>query len=419
MSDARDEQASEAATGLRGRAVALWKRTERYHDVFAFILGFGYDTATLRRVDQLVDNLTLLAYLLALDAVLVVERRIAHGRLSWPWGEARSHWIAWVAQFLFGGLYSAYVIFYFKSATPGRTLAFLAVLVALMLVNEFFFAKLRFEQWRIALYDLCAFSFLLFFIPVLAPSAITWPLRGVFVLAGLGALVLGRAVVAGIYWPSAAERAAASPGPPIALDPPPAEAPMPSEDGPPTEGARRPPAPSLRAALRSSAAWWGVLWGGLLLLDLAGVIPPVPLALDRIGVYHNVERTDAGYALTYADPGLFHPLTWDDRVFHHQSGERVYCFSAIFAPRGAALSIFHRWERYDGDRWVETDRIPFEIRGGRDGGYRGYTAKRSVQPGEWRVRVETELGRELGRTQFRIDEVPPDYAPEWTTEIAD
>jgi hypothetical protein len=44
----------------------------------------------------------------------------------------------------------------------------------------------------------------------------------------------------------------------------------------------------------------------------------------------------------------------------------------------------------------------FEIHGGREGGYRGFSMKRAVVPGLWRVEVETQEGRIIGRIDFRV-----------------
>jgi hypothetical protein len=43
------------------------------------------------------------------------------------------------------------------------------------------------------------------------------------------------------------------------------------------------------------------------------------------------------------------------------------------------------------------------------GGYRGYTFKRQVQPGRWRIEVRTEHGRLLGRIAFEL--VPATVRP--------
>jgi hypothetical protein len=67
------------------------------------------------------------------------------------------------------------------------------------------------------------------------------------------------------------------------------------------------------------------------------------------------------------------------------------------------LDIVHRWDRWDPEAgWQVMNRIPFDVRGGRGAGYRGYTYKRHVSEGRWRVVVETVDGRELGRVGFML-----------------
>ena len=51
---------------------------------------------------------------------------------------------------------------------------------------------------------------------------------------------------------------------------------------------------------------------------------------------------------------------------------------------------------------MQTDKLGFKITGGREGGYRGYTYKRHVQPGEWKIDVKTKEGLVLGKISFII-----------------
>jgi hypothetical protein len=49
--------------------------------------------------------------------------------------------------------------------------------------------------------------------------------------------------------------------------------------------------------------------------------------------------------------------------------------------------------------------LSFNITGGREAGYRGYSSKSSVNFGKWRVITKTETGQSLGRTSFRVKNI--------------
>jgi hypothetical protein len=90
----------------------------------------------------------------------------------------------------------------------------------------------------------------------------------------------------------------------------------------------------------------------------------------------------------------------------------VYSFSSVFAPVTLQTTIYHHWQWrpfHEHASFITTDRIPITISGGREKGYRMYTMKHRVQTGEWRVNVETEDGRILGRMTFFAED---NYSPE-------
>jgi hypothetical protein len=321
--------------------------------VFAFGAGFIWDYLTLRRIDRLADNLQLLAYLVVLGALLTVEIRWTEraDRARWR------GWVTWAAQFLFGSLYSAYLVFYLKSVTLGRTCGFLALLALLLFANEFRAERLQTGRLRLALYWTCAFSFLLFFVPVVTG----FPGPGLFGIAAVGASLasLAVAVIGGRGQPEP----------------------------------RRSILRQAATAVGLSAAMWVAAW--------LNIIPPVPFAMMRIGIFHSVERDDTGYALTYEAPPWWRWYRTDDVVFAFRPGDRVNCFTAVFAPTGMQTSVRHIWERYEGGWQVATDQR-LALRGGRDGGFRTWSSKRNVVPGDWRVRVLTEAGAELAVYRFTV-----------------
>ena len=143
----------------------------------------------------------------------------------------------------------------------------------------------------------------------------------------------------------------------------------------------------------------------LLLLLWLNLVPPVPLALAKGGIYHEVARVEDGYRLTFERRAWWWPWNRYDAVFRLREGDAVHCFTAVFAPTGLGLEVWHRWQQWDEARgWVDRDRIRYTMTGGRDGGFRGWTRKRNVGPGDWRVLVETPDGREIGRVGFRVVE---------------
>jgi hypothetical protein len=132
------------------------------------------------------------------------------------------------------------------------------------------------------------------------------------------------------------------------------------------------------------------------------LIPPVPLSLKAIGVYHSLERNGAGYY------GAFERASWwqfwsrTSHTYHTQVGEPATCFSSIFAPTGLMTPIVHHWFRWDAAAhgWVSVARITFPITGGRTGGYYGYSVVALSSLGRWRCDVETISGALIGRSVF-------------------
>ena len=144
----------------------------------------------------------------------------------------------------------------------------------------------------------------------------------------------------------------------------------------------------------------------MILFRLFNLIPPVPLAMKDAGIYHHVKKdtTENTYLLKYEKPAWYQTFRDDDSEFHYRDGDTVFCFASVFAPTALTKRIAHRWQFYSEKReeWISTDRMDYRLTGGRDGGYRGYTFKKNIEMGEWRVDIVTDDDRILGRINFDI-----------------
>lgn len=151
---------------------------------------------------------------------------------------------------------------------------------------------------------------------------------------------------------------------------------------------------------------WGIA-AGLLFAYFLDLIPPVPLVSKDIAVGHALTRTAGGYVLRQEQAAWWVFWRRTAKALHTRPGEPVYCVCAVFAPRGLQTRLYHRWSWRDPTRgWLTTSLIGFDLAGGREGGYRGYTWKRNLAPGEWKVTVETENGRTVAVHRFEVAAEP-------------
>jgi hypothetical protein len=347
---------------------------EKYTGLVIFGVGFIWDSFTMTRVDSVIDNIILLFYQIIIGAMIFLTVRRQCGRVPAPWIQKLEPRFLWAMQFCFGGLFSSYVIFYFKSASFTRTQFFFLILVLLWIGNEFLEQRLKNLTLLAVLYCFCLFSFLAFFLPVILTRVNVW----IFLLAGFISLIVSTA----LFWSA------------LLADP-----------------------VHWFSRFRSVAVWIFCTFLSVNILYFANLIPPVPLALKNAGIYHHVAKTPEGYEVQYVPPPLLHFWRkWDD-PFYFSPGESVYCYAAVFAPRGVRVPVHHVWSRKIAGEWVRTDGsgIPIWIAGGREGGWRCYSSKKGITPGEWRVELETERGQTLGRIDFTVVPSPTPH-PQLVTQ---
>jgi hypothetical protein len=339
----------------------FYQRYSRFLPVISFIGGFLWDSLTLTRIDRLSDNLFLLGYILLLGFSIILINLVESNRLTNSFVLKYREWYPLAIQFFLGGLFSSYVVFYFQSAAITKNWLFLGILIILLFANEFLEKRLTNIYLQLTLFFLVAFSFCIFFVPVLIGRMSVF----VFILSGLLSLM----IMAGFIYLLFRKLSILS-----------------------------------RSELIRVSGILVVLYLLLNLFYFFNWIPPVPLSLKYSGIYHQVQRTGEEYLLKFEQPAWYQFWKKSDNPFRYSEGDTVFCFAAVFAPTDLKTRIYHEWQQYlpGQQRWLTTDHLGYQLTGGRKPGYRGYTYKRNVQPGEWRVEVKTEEDQVLGRIDFTI-----------------
>lgn len=342
--------------------------TKPFMPAVFFLSGVTYDTLTLSRIDRLLDNLVLLLYLAVLGTLIVLTGRLGVAPADVHELTHPSRLIRWLVrtrpyypmamQFLLGGLFSAYAVFYSRSATLTSSAIFFGLLILLLVGNEFL--RDRFSNLRllVCLYAVVCFAFFTFFLPVMAGYMNV----GVFLIGAAVSVAVILHVVQLIY--------------------------------------RQNPDRSAREALGVSGPAVGLI-AVLIGFYFLNWIPPVPLSMKFGGMYHEITRTGDQFDLSFEKEWY---QVWKRSDTTYPSNTPIYCFTAVFAPVDLNTTIYHHWyfRPNDARPFMHADRIPLKISGGREGGYRAYSLKQRLDSGEWRVDVESQDGRIIGRVSVQV-----------------
>lgn len=327
-----------------------------------FILGFVVDNLTLNQVDQKFDNVVLASYIVfAIAGILTLYAGIAQ-----RFGERTSlfvrTWSPALIQYAFGGLLSGMLIFYGRSSAFFESWPYMLLILVAIVGNETIKNRDQRLVYNLAIFFIGLFSYTVLMIPVWTGKmgALT------FFLSGCLALFVMYWFFKVLTWV----------------------------------------VPNFIALQRRTVVFTiGLIYVIFNFFYFANIIPPIPLSLKGLGIYHNVIRYENDtYELTYEKPAWWLPLRKSDQTFHYEQGDNIYCYASVFAPAKLSTDIYHRWEYYDENagKWIFHGRYPYSIKGGRGGGFRGYTVIESVREGKWRCTVETARGQALGRETFTV-----------------
>ena len=345
---------------MRERIRAFRARHAREESISFFAGGFLFDAVMVGRIDETPVLVQQAAYLLVTGLLLGAMLRFELLHLEPP-GWLRRPWryLEHAIHFMLGTLLNAFILFYVKSGSGLTAVLFLGLISVLLLINE----HPRFHRLGpVVLFGLYSFSltsYLAYLVPVIAGHLRGWMFLTASVLSLLPILFLARLMA---RWGDDRRRAFQQ---------------------------------AVVPAIGVQAL--------LLVLFVFRLVPPVPLSVRSLGVWHQVEREGAEFRLSRLPSSRWAEL-WrkDERVFLARPGDRVFVFTRIFAPHNFRDRVRVRWAKWERGGWNESDAIPLRIVGGREEGSGGYAYKQNWSPGAWRVAIESEDGREIGRTTFEI-----------------
>src|SRR5215469_6235777 len=262
-----------APTGWRGRLRAFRARHAREESIAFFMGGFLFDAVMVGRIDETPMLIQQAAYLavtgLLLGAMLRFEiKELQPPRwLRWPW-----RFVEHAMHFMLGTLLNAFSLFYVKSGSGVTAILFLVLISLLLLINE----HPRFHRLGpVVLFGLYSFSltsYLAYLVPVLLGHLRPWMFFVASALSLLPIVLLARLMA---RW---------------------------GED-------------RLRSFRRALGPAIGVQ-ALLVLLFVAHLVPPVPLSVRSLGVWHGVERDGQEFKLSRLPRGRWsEPWRKDEREF--------------------------------------------------------------------------------------------------------
>jgi hypothetical protein len=366
---------------LLARTQQWYARIERPFSSISLIGGFVFDALTLTRVDELWENSWVLAHL-AIVTICAIIINLVENEGAAEENPAKLHfWLVNIMQFFFGGIFSTFLVFYFRSGTITTSWPFLVVLAAAFIANERLKRHYTRFAFQISLLFLSYYLFLIYLMPILF-HIINTP---VFILSGITSLVV-IGILLYVLRKFSHER------------------------------------------FQGKELWLvelciAVIFVGMNVLYFYNLIPPLPLSLKTGDIYQSLVVNGPGqYTVQHEDQGWFSFFDWSETI-HIVPGDPLYAYTAVFSPTALNTQIVHVWQYYDpttnngSGGWVTRGRIPLALTGGADGGYRTFSLVPNITAGAWRVNVETPRGQLIGQLRFNV--VVATSEPELATQQID
>ena len=210
-----------------------------------FAAGCLFDIVTLTRIDNVANLVQLGLYLVVLSWLMLLDERYSAGVGSPPrWLRGAWRFSEDVIHFLLGSLLSVFTLFYLKSTSGVASFVFLGLLGTLLVANELPGFREHGPIVRFGLLGLTLTTYLLLLLPILFGFLSVWLFVAAVILSSAAIGWLARTLV---RWTG-----------------------------------------DLPAALRRLAAPALGMQALLILANVGGLIPPAPLSVQYIGIYHEV-----------------------------------------------------------------------------------------------------------------------------------
>lgn len=346
--------------------MTFWQKTIEYIKKYqnhistgAMVVGFIIDNLTFGRVDQIFSHIFLVFYIIVAGLSILLINFIEAKNLVSNLAQKIKIFAPITMQFAFGGLFSAFFVFYSRSGSFWASWPFLVLMLGLLILNEFLKEKYSRLVYQMGVYFFIVFSYMIFLVPVISKQIG----QLVFIYSGLISLTLIYLFTIVIH------------------------------------------IITQKKYFLFHKKMWLVIFAIYFMMNIfyfTNILPPLPLSMKDSGIYNLIEKKSGTYSV-YREH-----VNWFEQYFNNtikvNPSSNLYYFSSVFAPTKLNTQIVHEWEYYNktSKKWIKAAKISFSISGGSDTGYRGYSLKQNLQEGSWRVFTKTPNGQIIGEEKFKV-----------------
>ena len=350
---------------MKNRILNYYHLHEKRVDISFFLGGFIFDIFTLAEVNDPFSIIQQIIYLLITGGILYYEYLLPVNyqaknsliRIFWEYKKLIFH-------FCLGSLISIYSLYFLISASFFTSLVFVLFLLLMLVANEIKFIQDGQVNIKLSLYAIVLFCFFSMMWPIILGFVGITPFLLSIVTTCVTIYFAYKLLVKNYHTEEEAVKIR-----------------------------KKVLAPSFSVILI------------FVIFYFLGWIPPVPLSVQNMGIYHHIEKKENTYYLQHQNPWW---RFWQkgDQEFIAEPGDRIYFFAKISSPAGFNDEIILHWYTYlPNSGWQSTDKVQMNVKGGRSEGYRGFSVKQNYSEGKWRVSVETTDSREIGRLYFEVKKV--------------